>query len=211
MTKEIAISIAARLCRDGMTKSSIIAAFKRSFANATPFLGELYASESIDETLIAHWLRQRTRWLKGWMQTWLFEMRHPARFLEDLGTRRFLVYHALTAGLIVSTLLYPLMLVFIAYSVFSLIVADTTVIDCSILSDRLHEHHDGISVVSRTGKAQRCRQKNSGTDTALCTALLADDVRGRMARSQATLHEAFSLGKNTRTGRLARESRAPHR
>lgn len=54
MTKEIAISIAARLCRDGMTKSSIIAAFKRSFANATSFLGELYASESIDETLIAH-------------------------------------------------------------------------------------------------------------------------------------------------------------
>ncbi len=133
MTKEIAISIAARLCRDGMTKSSIIAAFKRSFANATPFPGELYASESIDETLIAHWLRQRTRWLKGWMQTWLFEMRHPARFLEDLGTRRFLVYNALTAGLIVSTLLYPLMPVFIAYSVFSLIVADTTVIDCSIL------------------------------------------------------------------------------
>ena len=23
------------------------------------------------------WLRQRTRWFKGWMQTWLVHMRHP--------------------------------------------------------------------------------------------------------------------------------------
>ncbi|UXN61256.1 glycosyltransferase [Phyllobacterium zundukense] len=79
------------------------------------------------------WLPQRTRWLKGWMQTWLFEMRHPKQFLRDLGFRRFLVYHTLMAGLIVSSLLYPLILVFIAYSGLNLILDNAAAADRGIL------------------------------------------------------------------------------
>ena len=30
---------------------------------------------------IGPWLRQRTRWFKGWMQTWLVHMREPRRLL----------------------------------------------------------------------------------------------------------------------------------
>ena len=51
-----------------------------------------YRSEMIDSTTYeeapAHfgsWLRQRTRWFKGWMQTWLVHMRQPRRLLRDLG------------------------------------------------------------------------------------------------------------------------------
>jgi cellulose synthase/poly-beta-1,6-N-acetylglucosamine synthase-like glycosyltransferase len=35
------------------------------------------------------WFRQRTRWLKGWMQTYLVHMREPGRLLRDLGPYRF--------------------------------------------------------------------------------------------------------------------------
>ena len=36
------------------------------------------------------WLKQRTRWYKGWMQTWLVHMRRPLRLLRELvaGRRR---------------------------------------------------------------------------------------------------------------------------
>ncbi|WP_457301549.1 hypothetical protein [Phyllobacterium sp. P5_D12] len=53
MTKAIAISLAARLCAGGMAKPPIIAAFRRSFYNATSFLEELYASDGADDALIA--------------------------------------------------------------------------------------------------------------------------------------------------------------
>ncbi|MEK1889026.1 MAG: glycosyltransferase [Phyllobacterium sp.] len=41
-------------------------------------------------TCVDPWLRQRTRWIKGWVHTWLVEMRNPAAFLRDVGVRRFI-------------------------------------------------------------------------------------------------------------------------
>lgn len=70
------------------------------------------------------WLRQRTRWLKGWMQTWLVETRQSSHLLRRAGLKRFLVYHLLTAGLLVSALLYPFMLVLIAEATVIVIFAD---------------------------------------------------------------------------------------
>ena len=70
------------------------------------------------------WLRQRTRWLKGWMQTWLVEMRRPIRLVNQLGIPRFTVYQLVSIGMIVSALLYPLMLVFVANSAFHFTIAD---------------------------------------------------------------------------------------
>lgn len=37
-----------------------------------------------------HWLAQRTRWMKGHIQTWLVLMREPARLIRQLGFFRFL-------------------------------------------------------------------------------------------------------------------------
>ncbi len=54
------------------------------------------------------WLRQRTRWLKGWMQTYLVHMRHPIRLLRDLGGRRFWAFQVLIGAQIVSALAHPL-------------------------------------------------------------------------------------------------------
>ena len=53
------------------------------------------------------WMKQRTRWLKGWMQTYIVHMRRPARLLRDLGIAGFLSFQALIGGMVLSTLVYP--------------------------------------------------------------------------------------------------------
>ena len=53
------------------------------------------------------WLPQRTRWLKGWMQTYIVHSRRPSRDLQALGPWRWLGMHAHFAGIILSCLLYP--------------------------------------------------------------------------------------------------------
>ncbi|MER7080371.1 Glycosyltransferase, catalytic subunit of cellulose synthase and poly-beta-1,6-N-acetylglucosamine synthase [Saccharopolyspora kobensis] len=40
-----------------------------------------------------NWIRQRSRWIKGHLQTWLVHMRHPRRLLAELGWRRFASFH----------------------------------------------------------------------------------------------------------------------
>jgi len=57
------------------------------------------------------WMPQRTRWFKGWAQTWLVHMRAPRRLVADLGWRSFLVAQVLFAGMLASVLLHPLLLV----------------------------------------------------------------------------------------------------
>jgi cellulose synthase/poly-beta-1,6-N-acetylglucosamine synthase-like glycosyltransferase len=56
------------------------------------------------------WLRQRTRWMKGWLQTWLVHMRHPIALWRTLGTRRTIGFHALGLGMIISALAHPVFL-----------------------------------------------------------------------------------------------------
>jgi cellulose synthase/poly-beta-1,6-N-acetylglucosamine synthase-like glycosyltransferase len=53
------------------------------------------------------WLRQRTRWFKGWLQTWLVHMRNPAGLLRDLGAAGFAVFHLIVGGSVLAALIYP--------------------------------------------------------------------------------------------------------
>ncbi|MGV3549696.1 glycosyltransferase family 2 protein [Rhizobium sp.] len=59
------------------------------------------------------WLGQRSRWFKGWMQTWLVLMRQPIRLTRELGLGGTLMFHALVTGMLVSALAHPLILIFI--------------------------------------------------------------------------------------------------
>jgi cellulose synthase/poly-beta-1,6-N-acetylglucosamine synthase-like glycosyltransferase len=54
------------------------------------------------------WLRQRTRWNKGWMQTYLVHTRRPIRLLRELGPIGFLGFHLYSGGLLLSALVFPL-------------------------------------------------------------------------------------------------------
>jgi len=53
------------------------------------------------------WLRQRTRWLKGWMQTYLVHTRELWRLNRELGLAAAIGFHALMGGLVVSALVHP--------------------------------------------------------------------------------------------------------
>ncbi len=73
-----------------------------------------FAAATLDATTyeeasigLGNWLRQRSRWLKGFMQTWLVHMRSPARTMEEVGVAGFWACQAYTAGLIASALLHP--------------------------------------------------------------------------------------------------------
>jgi cellulose synthase/poly-beta-1,6-N-acetylglucosamine synthase-like glycosyltransferase len=65
--------------------------------------------EEAPETLPV-WMRQRTRWLKGWMQTILVHMRHPMRLKRDLGWPGFLVFQLSMTTIVASVLAHPFVL-----------------------------------------------------------------------------------------------------
>ncbi len=53
------------------------------------------------------WLRQRTRWLKGYIQTWLVHMRFPLTLWRELGPRGFLAFQVVVGGTVLSALAHP--------------------------------------------------------------------------------------------------------
>ena len=54
------------------------------------------------------WIKQRTRWLKGYIQTYMVHMRQPLRLWRELGTRNVIHFHLLIGGIVLSFLLNPL-------------------------------------------------------------------------------------------------------
>jgi cellulose synthase/poly-beta-1,6-N-acetylglucosamine synthase-like glycosyltransferase len=63
---------------------------------------------------LPRWFKQRTRWLKGWMQTYLVHTRQPWRLGAELGLRGALGFHALMGGLVLLALMHPLFYVLLA-------------------------------------------------------------------------------------------------
>lgn len=56
---------------------------------------------------VGNWIRQRSRWVKGYMQVWLVAMRHPLRMLRAIGFWRFCSFHATVGGTPFVLLLNP--------------------------------------------------------------------------------------------------------
>lgn len=57
---------------------------------------------------VGNWIRQRSRWIKGYMQTWLVHMRHPIRLFRELGLRGFLGFHVMVLATPLLPLLNPI-------------------------------------------------------------------------------------------------------
>ncbi len=66
------------------------------------------------------WLRQRTRWYKGWMQTWLVHMRRPGRLLRELTPHGAIAFQLLLACNVFAALVHPLFMASLGYSLFAL-------------------------------------------------------------------------------------------
>lgn len=54
------------------------------------------------------WLYQRTRWMKGWLQTWFVHMRAPRRLMRDMGAPGFTVFQLLVGGTVLAALVHVL-------------------------------------------------------------------------------------------------------
>ncbi|PWV99898.1 cellulose synthase/poly-beta-1,6-N-acetylglucosamine synthase-like glycosyltransferase [Hoeflea marina] len=73
--------------------------------------------ESAPQTL-AVWIRQRSRWYKGWTQTWLVLMRQPIRLARELGPVGFITFQLLLAGMLVSAAIHPMLALFLLASLY---------------------------------------------------------------------------------------------
>ncbi len=66
------------------------------------------------------WLKQRTRWYKGWMQTWLVHMRHPVRLVRELGSAGALAFQLFLACNVLAALVHPIFMAGLCYSLLAL-------------------------------------------------------------------------------------------
>ncbi len=55
-----------------------------------------------------NWIRQRSRWIKGYLQTWLVHMRHPIQLRKQLGRRGFWGFQLAILGTPLMFILNPL-------------------------------------------------------------------------------------------------------
>ncbi len=78
-----------------------------------------YRAEMVDTTTFEEanfrawpWVKQRSRWLKGFMVTYLVHMRAPVRLWKELGFLKFLGFQAFFLGTVGQFLLAPALWVF---------------------------------------------------------------------------------------------------
>jgi len=72
---------------------------------------ELIASTTLEEAnaRLWPWIRQRSRWLKGYAMTYATHMRRPRRLWRELGARGFAGFQAMFLGTLLQTLLAPVL------------------------------------------------------------------------------------------------------
>jgi hypothetical protein len=72
----------------------------------------MFASTTYEEApaRAVAWLRQRTRWMKGWMQTWIVHMRSPRRLIRQSGLSGFFTLNLLVGGNVLTALAYPVLI-----------------------------------------------------------------------------------------------------
>ncbi len=87
--------------------------YKVAIVNSTTF------EEANNEPF--NWIRQRSRWIKGYMQTYLVHMRNPVELWRKVGWRGFLGFNFFIGATPLTFLVYPFLLaIFICYLVFDL-------------------------------------------------------------------------------------------
>lgn len=73
----------------------------------TAILGSTTYEEANSD--VVNWVKQRSRWVKGYAQSWLVHMRHPIRLRRELGLRGFVGFNLLVGGTTLTAILNPLL------------------------------------------------------------------------------------------------------
>ncbi|MBN15348.1 MAG: hypothetical protein CMJ15_09055 [Pelagibacterium sp.] len=74
---------------------------------------ESLASVTLEEApeTVAGWVRQRSRWIKGWMQTLLVHSARPGKLLADLGWANLIAFYIFVGGMVLSLSVHGLFLI----------------------------------------------------------------------------------------------------
>ncbi|MEE9329934.1 MAG: glycosyltransferase family 2 protein [Parvularculaceae bacterium] len=80
--------------------------------DAAGFATDVFNSTTWEEAVsdLGPWLRQRSRWIKGYLQTWLVHCRHRQIGFRRLGWQNALTTHLFMGGVILSALANPIFL-----------------------------------------------------------------------------------------------------
>lgn len=94
---------------------------KRGYVTA---LVNSYTMEEANSSYI-NWIRQRSRWIKGYIQTYFVHMRKPSEFLFTLKSPHFIIFQLVIGAKVLSMLVNPLMWgMTISYFAFGAFTAD---------------------------------------------------------------------------------------
>lgn len=89
------------------------------------------ASRTFEEAPVSlnAWMGQRTRWMKGWMQTFIVHNRHAGKFLRDAGWVNFLVFQIYVGGMILTAPLHAAFVLVVLAKVVMFGTFDITIVD----------------------------------------------------------------------------------
>ena len=172
---------------------------------------EGYRTAMIDSTTleeanskVGNWIRQRSRWNKGYYQTWLVHMRHPVQLLRQTGLQRLPVSFNLTMGSAFVLLMNP---IFWALTTLYVLTQWGFIEDIYPSLDLLRREPDALRRQLHLHLPQRRRQPAArrvrpDPDRHALAALLGPDELRRLEGLHPALHQPVLLGKDrARSGR----------
>lgn len=157
------------------------------------------------------WIDQRTRWIKGWIQTYLVHMRRPVRLFRDLGARRFLGVQMTYGALVLSALAHPWF--YLRRLVLGRMERQLGVAGCvgtflgRIVFYSRQRVCDRHRAACRRRRAEARRKAHCFS--LLASRILAGDFGRRLSRGFRPHAEALLLAQNSTPRRLCNAHRAP--
>ena len=108
-------------------------------------------------TNLGSWFNQRIRWMKGWMQTALVHCRHPLRLIDEVGAWKGFLLILVATNALVSSLLHPLLLIFMSLVFNALEAHDTGSIETISMMFGLVLYNSVIGIMMLTEGSRRRR------------------------------------------------------
>jgi cellulose synthase/poly-beta-1,6-N-acetylglucosamine synthase-like glycosyltransferase len=84
---------------------------------------------------LRNWIRQRSRWIKGYIQTYLVHTRNPAKLIKRLGLRNFISFQLIVGGTPLVLLCAPILWIVTAVAYFNSLAST-------------HDYFSVISIIS---------------------------------------------------------------
>lgn len=123
-------------------------------------------------TKIGNWVHQRSRWFKGFLQTWLVHMRNPIEVVREIGIAGFVTLQATVLGVVLSAALYPIFLGTSLYQLATVFFVTPTVPDpWATLAQALYMglFICGLGVMLHSGAEALHRKRLSGWHLTIAT------------------------------------------